>query len=176
MQDFVGETWKDHLEDLGVDGTITLEWILKKKDWRRVWVYLARNRTICRLMCCMRPAEANSTFSQFCLRAYKLSCMIMTCRCSTYNINYYLEILPVSRWSLVNTVRQSFVHLNRGLKRVVSDGKGKAAPLQAWSGPEGTRKLRFPDYMTAAQDGGKVVSLTHRSPLPPGNAPGTHFR
>jgi hypothetical protein len=35
-------------------------------------------------------------------------------------------------------------------------GKGKAVPLQAWSGPEGSRKLRFPDYMTTAQDGGKV--------------------
>jgi hypothetical protein len=30
----------------------------------------------------------------------------------------------------------------------------KAVPLQAWSGPEGSRKLRFPDYMTTAQDGG----------------------
>jgi hypothetical protein len=30
-------------------------------------------------------------------------------------------------------------------------------------------KLRFPDYLTTAQDGGKVVSLTHRPPLPPGN-------
>jgi len=29
--------------------------------------------------------------------------------------------------------------------------------------------------MTTAQDGGKVVSPTHRSLLPPGNAPGTHF-
>ena len=47
--------------------------------------------------------------------------------------------------------------------------------LQAWSGPEGSRKLRFPDFMTTAQDGGKVVSLMHRPPLPPGNAPGTHF-
>ena len=54
-------------------------------------------------------------------------------------------------------------------------GKGKAVPLQAWSGPKGSRKLRFPDFMTTAQDGGKVVSLTHRPPLPPGNAPGTHF-
>ena len=36
----------------------------------------------------------------------------------------------------------------------------------AWSGPEGSRKLRFPDSMTMAQDGGKVVSLTHRPPLP----------
>jgi len=54
-------------------------------------------------------------------------------------------------------------------------GKDKAVPLQAWSGPEGSRKLRFPDFMTTAQDGGKVVSLMHRPPLPPGNAPGTHF-
>jgi hypothetical protein len=53
--------------------------------------------------------------------------------------------------------------------------KDKAVPLQAWSGAEGSRKLRFPDYMTKAQDGGKVFSLAHRPPLPPGNAPGTHF-
>ena len=51
----------------------------------------------------------------------------------------------------------------------------KSVPLQAWSGPEGSRKLRFPDYMTTAQDGRKVISLTHRPPLPRGNAPGTHF-
>jgi len=36
--------------------------------------------------------------------------------------------------------------------------KGKAVPLQPWSGPEGSRKLRFPDFMTTAQDDGKVVS------------------
>ena len=54
-------------------------------------------------------------------------------------------------------------------------GIGKEVPLQAWSGPEVPRKLRFPDFMTATQDGGKVVSLTHRPPLPPGNARGTHF-
>jgi len=51
----------------------------------------------------------------------------------------------------------------------------KVKVKQAWSGPEGSRKLRFPDFMTMAQDGGKVVSLTHWPPLPPGNAPGTHF-
>jgi len=32
--------------------------------------------------------------------------------------------------------------------------KGKAIPLQAWSDPEGSRKLKFPDFMTRAQDGG----------------------
>ena len=41
--------------------------------------------------------------------------------------------------------------------------------------PEGSRKLRFSDFMTMAQDGGKVVRPTHQPPLPPGNAPGTHF-
>jgi len=54
-------------------------------------------------------------------------------------------------------------------------GKGKAVPLQAWSDPEGSRKLRFPDFMTTAQDGGKVVSLTQQLPLTPGNTRGTHF-
>ena len=51
----------------------------------------------------------------------------------------------------------------------------KSVLLQAWSGPEGSRKLRLPDFMIVAQEGGKVVSLTHRPHLPPGNSPGTHF-
>ena len=55
------------------------------------------------------------------------------------------------------------------------EGEGKSVPLQAWTGPEGSRKLRFPDYVKTAQDGGKVVSLTHRPPLTPGNTHGTHF-
>ena len=45
--------------------------------------------------------------------------------------------------------------------------KGKSVPLQTWSSPEGFRKLKFPDFMTTAQKGGKVVSLTHRPHLPP---------
>jgi len=57
---------------------------------------------------------------------------------------------------------------------VKGKGKGKSIPLQAWSGPEGSRQLRFQGYMTTAQDSGKV-SPTHRPPLPPGNVPGIHF-
>ena len=49
-------------------------------------------------------------------------------------------------------------------------GRGKSVPLQAWNDPEGSRKLRLPDFVTTAQDGGKVVGLTQRPPLPPGNA------
>jgi len=37
--------------------------------------------------------------------------------------------------------------------------KSKAAPLQARWGPEGSRKLRFPDFVTTAQDGGRLSSI-----------------
>ena len=59
--------------------------------------------------------------------------------------------------------------------KIEAECKNKAVPLQAWTGPEGSKKLRFPDFVTKAQDGGKAVSPTHRLPLPPGNTPGTHF-
>ena len=78
-----------------------------------------------------------------------------------------LRIFPATR-----------VHYNVNKKSFVNKSiyiKGKAVPLQAWSVPEGSRKLTFPDFMTTAQDSGKVVSLTHRPHLPPGNTPGTHF-
>ena len=38
-------------------------------------------------------------------------------------------------------------------------GKGKAVPLKAWTGPEGSRKLRFPDFVKTAQDGGRLSAL-----------------
>jgi len=43
--------------------------------------------------------------------------------------------------------------------RSVAGGKGKAVPLQARSGPEGLKKLRFPDFVTTAQDGGSLSGL-----------------
>jgi len=30
----------------------------------------------------------------------------------------------------------------------MSKGKGKAIPLQAWTAPEGSRRLRLPDFKT----------------------------
>jgi len=45
-------------------------------------------------------------------------------------------------------------------------GKGKGVPLQAWTGSEGSRKLRFPDFVTTAQDGGGLSAL-HTSRLYP---------
>jgi len=51
----------------------------------------------------------------------------------------------------------------------------KISPITGPRCPEGSRKLRFPDYVTMTRVGGKVVSLTHRPLLPPGNTAGTHF-
>jgi len=59
--------------------------------------------------------------------------------------------------------------------RTLPLGKTQYPFYRRLGGPEGSRKLRFPYFMTMAQDGGNVVSLTHQLPLPPGNAPGTHF-
>jgi len=64
----------------------------------------------------------------------------------------------------------------RGRKLTVrEDLMRQSVPLQAWSAPEGSRNLTFIDFMTKAEGGGKVVGLTHRPHLLPGNSPGTHF-
>ena len=46
-----------------------------------------------------------------------------------------------------------YTHLQEG------KGKSKAVPLQGWIGPEGSRKLRLPDFVTTAQDGGRLSAL-----------------
>jgi hypothetical protein len=33
-------------------------------------------------------------------------------------------------------------------QHIIAKGKGKAIPVQAWTGPEGSRRLRFPDFKT----------------------------
>jgi len=38
-------------------------------------------------------------------------------------------------------------------------GKGKSVPLKIRSGPEGSRKLRFPDFVTKVRDGGRLSGL-----------------
>jgi len=87
---------------------------------------------------------------------------------------FFFSVLG-SQTSSFNQNKLNGTYVYRHKHNYIPYSKDKAVPLQAWSGPEGSRKLRFPDFMTTAEDGGKVVSLTHRPPLPPGNTPGTHF-
>ena len=69
----------------------------------------------------------------------------------------------------MNIYTDAGIETRRYLKR------STAAPFEAWSGPDVSKNLKLPDFVKTAQDGGNVVSLTHRPPLPPGNTPGTHF-
>jgi hypothetical protein len=58
-------------------------------------------------------------------------------------------------------IKESWERSNKS-RHAESGSKRTAVPLQAWSVPGGSGKLRFPDFMTTAQDGGKVVSVTRR--------------
>jgi len=87
------------------------------------------------------------------------------------NPEQYRERLQAS----VAVQLMSSLVLKFGRRMLVFGFFSSKVPLQAWRGPGGSRKLRLPDFMTTAQDGGEVVSLTHRPPLPSGNTPGTHF-
>jgi len=49
------------------------------------------------------------------------------------------------------------------------------SPITGPRCPESSRKLRFPDYVTVAQDGGRLSASRTGRFLPPGNTPGTHF-
>jgi len=39
-------------------------------------------------------------------------------------------------------------------------GEGKTVSLQTWRGPDGSRNLRLPDFVTTAQDGGRLSALS----------------
>ena len=69
-------------------------------------------------------------------------------------MNLYNYIL-----NLCNVCRSYFHQSSR-------KGKGKAVPVTGLEWPRGFQEVRFPDFTTTAEDGGKVVSLTHRPPLP----------
>ena len=68
-----------------------------------------------------------------------------------------IRVSHVLKFDMMNTSR-----ILTTFNAMWSHKKGKAVPLQAWTIPDGSRKLRVPDFATTAHDGGKVVSLTHR--------------
>ena len=59
------------------------------------------------------------------------------------------------------------VQLYPSMTAALEEGESKTVLLQAWSYPESSTNLRFPEFMTRAQDGDKILSLTHRPSLPP---------
>ena len=60
---------------------------------------------------------------------------------------YALEVLYMSA-----------VHSSSRL-RLSTSSRGEAVQVQARRGPEGSRKLRFPDFVTTAPGGGRLSAL-----------------
>ena len=58
----------------------------------------------------------------------------------------WLQLKPVQLCGAVGTV----------IRKIKVYFKKKAVPLQAGSGPEGSRKLMFPDFVTTAPDVGRL--------------------
>jgi hypothetical protein len=50
--------------------------------------------------------------------------------------DYFLEPVDIIQFSVINVKETGTVH----------EGKGKAIPLQALADPEGSRRVRFPDF------------------------------
>jgi hypothetical protein len=73
----------------------------------------------------------------------------------------YERVKPTWKGTVVHKNKTSFMNLLS--HRTI---EGKTVPLQAWRGREVTRNLKLPNFMTA-QECGKLVSSTHRPPLPP---------
>jgi hypothetical protein len=87
------------------------------------------------------------------------------------NVSLYLNIWHIKKKESFQFVAGALKFPNNIYKKKVKQSHYRRGVAQRV-----LRKLRFPDYVTMAQDGGKVVSLTHRPSLPPGNTAGTHFR
>jgi hypothetical protein len=122
------------------------------------------------------------------LRIYRIKCLSASdpTEQPIYRTDVPLDLMQkAEKWNLVGLkfhcegpCSGKALCLNLEYEQIIPrHGKGKEVPLQARRGPEGSRTLRFPDFLTTAQvqDGGKVVSLTHRPPLPPGNITGSNF-
>ena len=67
--------------------------------------------------------------------------------------------LQYTDWYNITILQSIYLLKKRGKAIYIVKGKGKSVLLQVWSGPEGSRKLRFPDFMTMAQDGGRLSAL-----------------
>jgi hypothetical protein len=66
-------------------------------------------------------------------------------------------------------------HIIPGLCFNYIRAKGKAIPIQAWTGPEHSRRFRLPNSRKLAHRGGNVVSPMQWLPLVPGKYPWYSF-
>ena len=99
----------------------------------------------------------NSTAKDFSLKYTN----ICSCKCILYNHKQFNESGNKNTWYYIpyREIRGKLQSLSMLLSKNVLCKKGKAVPLQARKGPEGSRKLKFPDFVTTAQDVGRWLAL-----------------
>ena len=107
---------------------------------------------------------------RLCLFYATLWCI--TYRLCSYSCNVLLSVQENSHFLRTEVWANLFTAITGNFKSTVN---GKAIPVQDWTGPEGSWRLRLPDFKTNGTLRCKVVSPTNRPPLPPGNIPGTDF-
>ena len=112
------------------------------------------------------PCYMMSLSSEPCVYLVCEFCVVLEWKYNLVRCSYFIRQMSFITFGCHSAAR---------LDGLLGKGKDKAVPLEAWRGPEDSRKLSFPDCVTTGQEGGKLVSLTHRPHLPPGNPPGTHF-
>jgi len=74
------------------------------------------------------------------------------CLC-TYELYAYVYVFMYHMCACTHALRYVSIY------PLYSFSEGKTVPLQTWTGPEISRKLRFPDFMTTAQDGVRLPVL-----------------
>jgi len=99
-----------------------------------------------------RGMKQNLLWNKFCASSW-LNTAINILRCTVRKTSKKKEV----KWVTVNFLG---IKVPCTLGWPYTEGKkGKAVQLQAWSGPEGSRKWKFPDSMTKAQDSGRLSAL-----------------
>jgi hypothetical protein len=89
----------------------------------------------------------------------------------------YLQILSATHegsalWAVARYCRQGGLGF---VGNKISITLQQMNPITVLDSPEDSERLMLQDFKTIGTLSGKVVSLTHRPPLPPGNISGTYF-
>ena len=85
----------------------------------------------------------------------------------------FLHVDQIERYRLTAKTTHWYIFIQSAapvtcfaIAKYLTCGEGKAIPVQAWTGREGSRRSRVPDFMTVVRIGRLY---------PPGNIRGTHF-